>query len=158
MIAAWTALSLSLAFAADGAAEGDHLVRIHVRGLPANYELEARRGDERPIHLVDNGTGVLTGDLHGPPARFLTLELIELAPNGVRTSLYDGLVVLTDPAHDVVAFHYQERQLLRVPVAPSARLEIALDQRATWWVSFGWAAISAVWLGVLGVMWALRSR
>ncbi|MES2639091.1 MAG: hypothetical protein V4850_06395 [Myxococcota bacterium] len=139
-------------------APGDQRVTVYFRGAPAGVRVQAQRGEDAPTPMADSGTGVLSADLYGPPARFLQLRLLLQPQNGAAYPVYDGLVVLTDPAHETLAFQFQDQQALRLPVAPSARTEVALDQRTTWWVSFAWGALSLAWVGLLGVLWALRSR
>lgn len=147
-----------LAAAQFMAAPADQRVTVYFRGAPSGVRVQAQRGDDTPTPMADSGTGVLAAELVGPPARFLQLRLLLQSPGGAAYPVYDGLVVLSDPTHETLAFQYQDQQVLRLPVAPSARTEVALDQRTTWWVSFAWGALSLLWVGFLGVMWALRSR
>lgn len=133
-------------------------VTVYLRGLPSGIRASVARADGAPVAMADPGLGVLAADLTGPSARFLPLRISARDGNGSEWLLYDGLVVLSDGRHETIAFQYQDRQLLRLPLSPSARTELALDQRATWWVGFGVAAISLGWLGVVGVVWAVRSR
>ncbi|MDP2309603.1 MAG: hypothetical protein Q8P18_26520 [Pseudomonadota bacterium] len=137
---------------------GDQRVTVYFRGVPSGSRVQAQRGGEAPTAMVDAGIGALVVELFAPPARFLQLRLVQQDERGAPYPVYDGLVVLSDPAHETIAFQYQDRQALRLPVSPSAGTEVSLDQRTTWWVSFGWGALSLSWLGLLGVMWALRSR
>ncbi|MDP2314491.1 MAG: hypothetical protein Q8P41_16430 [Pseudomonadota bacterium] len=146
------------ALPASAGAPGDQRVTVYFRGVPSGATVLAQRGEAAPVPMADSGTGVLAADLYGPPARFLQLRLLFADRDDTAHPVYDGLIVLADPAHAIIAFQYQDQQALRLPVAPSARTAVALDQRITWWVGFGWGALSLAWVGILGVMWALRSR
>ncbi len=137
-------------------APGEQQVMVYLRGLPAGSRAFVQRGEEPPVEMSDPGLGVLAARLRGPPARFLPLRLLLGAQGDGRYVLYEGLVLLADQSLETVAFQYQDQQALRLPVSPSARTEVALDQRVSWWVSFGWGALALLWLGVLGVVWASR--
>jgi hypothetical protein len=106
--------------------------------------------------MADPGLGLLAAEFHGPPVRFLQLRLT-LETNGERRPIYDGMIVLADKEHERIAFQFQDREAVRLPMAPSAQTEIALDQRTTWWISFGWGALTLGWVGLMAALWA-RTR
>lgn len=137
---------------------GDQLITLYLRGLPSGARVYATRGSEAPVVMADPGIGVLATELIGPPARFLQLRLTTEDAGSNRTDIYDGLVVLGGSDREIVAFTYQDQQALRLPVSPSGRTEVALDQRVPWWITFGWGAAVAAWLGILSVAWALKGR
>jgi hypothetical protein len=142
---------------APGDVPGDQTVTVLVRGMAGADVLEAERVGVETLPLVDPGIGVRTCAFHGPPARFLQLRLVR-GTGAARRSIYDGMVVLSDQEHETVAFQYQDKEAVRIPIAPSARIELALDQRVTWWVSFGWGALALGYVGLMGILWTRGRR
>ena len=136
-------------------------VTLVLQGVQAGDVVTAIDGDGRTTRLTDPGIGVLVGHIEGPPRRQMQVRMVAATHNGPPREIYEGLLLLTDAEHETVAFAYDPRRELharRVPSTPSARTELALDQRATWWVAFGWAGIVTLWSLGLGVAWAIRRR
>ena len=123
----------------------EQVVVVYLEGAP-DGTYTARRDEGEPVPLVDPGIGVRTAELRSEPARFAHLRI-----QGAGT-LYDGIVATPDALHETVAFRYEGGEVARVPVAPSARVELALDPRTSWWVTFGWGALGAAWLVAAGVL------
>lgn len=139
-------------------AEGEQLVTIYLRGLPSGAQVLLQRGEDPPVAMVDPGIGVLTTELVGPASRFIQLRMTTVDTNGAQSDIFDGLVVLGGETREFLAFTYQDRQALRLPLSPSGRTEVALDQRVPWWIAFGWAAVVATWLAIVSVAWVLKGR
>lgn len=139
-------------------ADGEQIVTIYLRGLPSGAQVLLQRGEDPPITMVDPGIGVLTTELVGPAARFVQLRMTTVDASGAQSDIFDGLVVLGGASREFLAFTYQDRQALRLPLSPSGRTEVALDQRVPWWIAFGWAAIVATWLAIVSVTWVIKGR
>lgn len=144
--------------AADEAGTGPQTITLYVRGVDAGTSIEAERPDVGTITLVDPAIGLLRGRFHGEPARFLQLRLTAVRADG-RRPVYDGLVVVGDADEETLAFAFDPLgPAKRLPVAPSLKVDVALDPRVTWWVGFGWGALALGYVGLLGGMWAVRRR
>lgn len=131
-------------------AAAEQVVVVYLQDAP-DGSWTVRREEEAPVTLTDPGIGVRTAELRGEARRFAHLRI-----DGTGGTLYDGTVVTTDTEREVIAFRYDRGELARVPVAPSARVELALDPRTSWWVTFGWGALGLGWLAVAGMAWARR--
>ena len=135
-------------------------VTVLLQGAQGHASYQAFHGDGESVTLFDPGLGMVMGEWTQEPRRELQLRLVTRDGGGART-IYDGLVVLPDAEQNVVAFAFdpsRDRGARRVPATPSARAELKLDQRATWWVGFGWGALASVWGVGMGITWALRRR
>lgn len=142
--------------AMDWTGEGTQTVTIFVRGVDKQTDITAEWSGVGTITLADPGIGVVSGGFRSEPARFMQLRLTAVG-GGESFTIYDGLIVLADASNESIAFEYVRRKAARrIPVAPSARVDLALDERATWWVGFGWGALALCWVGLMGALWAFR--
>jgi hypothetical protein len=137
---------------------GEQVVRVLVKDAEAGLVVVAERPGGERVTLADPGIGLLAGELRGDPARFLPLRL--LAQMGGREwVLYEGTVVLADARRETIAFTYsREYGARRIAVAPSARVDLALDPRTSLWVSYGWGGVAVAYFGALALAQAVRSR
>jgi hypothetical protein len=142
---------------ADATDARSQALTVYVRGADAQTTISASRPDLGTITLSDPGIGLVQGTFVGTPVRFTQLELLATV-RGSTFPVYDGLVVLSDAREDTIAFQFDGHRARRIPIAPSARIDIALDERVNWWIAFGWGALALAWAGLLGTLWTLRQR
>ena len=143
---------------ANAAPLTEQIVTVIVQGAQGNERVYIEPADGPPIPLTDPGRGVLSADLHGSPSRFLQLRLVQ-GDGASRHIVYDGLIVLTDQTHETVGFVFSGGNAVRVPISPSAQVNLAVDPRVSWWMSFGWGALSLGFVALFaGLSIAQRHR
>ncbi|MFZ5480901.1 MAG: hypothetical protein ACOZNI_29340 [Myxococcota bacterium] len=136
----------------------EQVVRVLLKGGEPGMAVLAERPGQPAVEMTDPGIGVLAAELRGDPARFLPLRLVGRTTTGDRV-LYDGTLVLADARAETVAFTYsRDYGARRIPVAPSAKVDLALDPRTSVWISFGWGGLAVAYFAVLALAQAIRSR
>ncbi|MSP54759.1 MAG: hypothetical protein EXR69_04005 [Myxococcales bacterium] len=125
-----------------------HALTVSVKSPPGGTVVEATAFGETRM-LRDPGVGVHTATFVGASSRFTRLE-VGLNQNGVHTSLYDGIVPLSDAREDVVSFVLSggaRPTALRTAYAPSASVRMWTAPTSV--TRYGWAAVLALYAAVL---------
>lgn len=148
----------ALALAEPTAGQGSQALVVLMKGVGSGVTIEAERAGVGTITLQDPGIGLLRGRFYGEPARFAQLKLTAVSGEN-RRPIYDALVIVGDAEEEILAFAYSDDGAARrIPVAPSARVDVALDPATAQRVAFGWAAIGLGWVAITGIVWACRRR
>lgn len=129
---------------------GTQSITVMVSEVPVSTKIIAERVGSGSLSLEGTGTS-LYGTFQGDPARFMQLRLsIE---NQGRHQLFDGVLPLSDAFREVLAFEIvgegPQAHALRVPDAPVAAPDVAVDPRVEEGVRFGWGALVMVYVAAM---------
>lgn len=126
---------------------GTQSITIMVSEVPPSAKILAERVGGGSLSLEGNNDS-LYGTFQGEPARFIQLRLS--MDNQGRHQLFDGVLPLSDATREVLAFEIvgegPQAHALRVPDAPVAAPDVALDPRSAAAVRFGWGALVLVYV------------
>jgi hypothetical protein len=121
---------------------GTQSITIMVSEVPPSAKIMAERVGSGVLSLEGSGNS-LYGTFQGDPARFMQLRLS--MENQGRHQLFEGVLPLADAYREVLAFTVvgegPQAHALRVPDAPVAAPDVAVDPRVGNNIRFGWGAL-----------------
>ncbi len=136
-------------------------ITIQLVKAPAGAKIYAERIGYETIRLKDNGAAVLEGTFDADPMRSLQLRIDQRDAQGTR-ELWDGLALLTDQAHERIAFSYEiggaGARAVRIPACPAPTPATDQEPSKPYIVAMGWSGLALVYIGFLAVVAALRWR
>lgn len=144
---------------ADGpvVGEGAQEITVLMTGIQPGSRFDAKMNGQE-LTLTDPGIGVHLGTFKSDPKRSAHLVISDVRGQEKR-EVYDGLVFLTDQYHESIAFRYEDatKRAFRIPAAPSANVELALNQDFNYLIAFGWGGLSLGYLGVMALFFRRRN-
>jgi hypothetical protein len=129
---------------------GTQSITIMITEVPPTTKVIAERIGSGTLSLEGSGNS-LYGTFQGDPARFIQLRLS--MENQGRHQLFDGVLPLSDAFREVLAFEVvgegPQAHALRIPDAPVAAPDVAVDPRMAAGVRFGWGSLILVYVAAL---------